>query len=110
MVASASHGDYSEKEHLAFDTDNSGAVTDTLYINGNRTVGVYVHADTGANTTHVITMEVSANGTDFFTTNPTVTITGLGYEEFDTIAQHVRGKVTTPEGGTSTVNVTLTSK
>lgn len=110
MVNSASHSDYSEKEIEGFDTDDNGAVTDSLYINGNKTVGIYVSSSTGNHASHVITAQVSSNGTDWYDTSPTQTVTGIGYIEFDTIAQNVRCKVTTAEGSTSTCNVTIASK
>lgn len=110
MVNSASHSDYSEKEIEAFDTDDNGAVTDSLYINGNKTVGIYVSANTGSHATHVITTQVSSNGSDWYDTSPAQDVTGIGYIEFDTIAQNVRCKVKTVEGSTSTCNITIASK
>ena len=108
MVASASHSDYSELQISGIDTDNNGAVTSSLYINGNKTVGVYVTAVTGSHATHVLTVQVSADDSNWFDSSSTVT--GIGFVEFDTIAQHVRAKVTTAEGSASTVDLFLTSK
>jgi len=108
MVNSASHGDYSEKQITGLDTNNSGAVTASLYINGNKTIGIYVHAATGTHGTHVLTVQVSADDINWFDSSNT--ITGIGYVEADTIAQYVRVKVTTPESATSTCDLYITSK
>ena len=108
MVNSASHSDYSEKDVNGFDTDIVNATSGSLYINGNKTVGVYVHAATGAHATHVITVQISANNIDWF--DSTSTITGTGFVEFDTIAQYVRIKVTIAEGAVSTCNIKIASK
>ena len=108
MVASASHSDYSEKDIAGFDANVVNATSASLYINGNKTVGVYVHAVTGTHGTHIITIQISANNTDWF--NSTSTVTGTGFVEFDTIAQYVRIKATTAEGAASTCNIKIASK
>ena len=108
MVSSASHSDYSEKEIAGFNTNDSGAVSDSLYINGNKTIGIYVIAATGAHSNHIITIQISPNDSDWFDSADTVT--GLGYKEVDTIAQYIRVKVTTVESATSTCDIFIASK
>ena len=49
-----------------------------------------------------------SNDSDFFPSGST--ITGIDFVEFDTIAQFIRVKVTTPEGVASTCNVKIASK
>ena len=108
MVMSSSHSDYSEKSASGVDTNVNNTVTDSLYINGNRSIGVYVDDGSGAHTSHIVTIQVSANETDWHDT--ALTVTGLGFKEGETTAQYIRAKVTTAEGGASTSDIHLTSK
>ena len=108
MVSSASHSDYIEKEITGFDTNSSGAVSASLYINGNKTIGVYVIAASGSHSYHIITIQISPNNSDWF--DSTDTVTGIGYKEVDTIAQYIRVKVTTAESATSTCDIFIASK
>ena len=108
MVMSSSHSDYSERIVLAVDTNVVDKVTPSLYINGNRSIGVHVYSDTGAHANHIITIQISANDTDWEDT--VLTVTGTGFKEGETTAQYIRAKVTTAESAASTSDIYLTSK
>ena len=70
-------------------------------------VSMDVKADTGAHANHIVTLQMSFNGTDWFDTANT--ITGVGRKtNILCIAPYVQAKVTTVEGGASTIDVTIT--
>ena len=70
-------------------------------------VSIDVKADTGAHANHIVTLQVSFNGTDWFDTSNT--ITGVGRKtNVLCIAPYVRAKVTTVESGSSTIDLTIT--
>lgn len=108
MFNSSSHSDYSERTATAVNTNVLDTVTQSLYINGNRGIGLHIYADSGTHASHVVTVQVSANDTDW--TDTTLSIMGVGSVEGETTAQYIRAKVTTAEGANSTVNIYLTSK
>jgi len=107
MFYSASHSDGSSLESEALDS-NSNSTTDSLYINGNTSIGMYVYANSGTNTTHVITIQISMNGSDW--QDSSYTVTGAGFVEGTTSAQYIRGKVTTAQGALSTCDIHIASK
>ena len=108
MVSSVSSGSLSDKDISGFDSNVLNGTSGSLYINGNSLVGIYVVDATGAHTTHVLTAQISTDDANWFTTSNTVT--GEGYVEFTTASQYVRVKLTTAEGGTSTCDISITSK
>ena len=72
-------------------------------------VGLYIKAVSGTHGTHVVTLQISPNGTDWFDTSHT--ITGIGeLHGISCIAVELRAKVTTVEGATSTVDITVVVK
>jgi len=107
-MQSSSHSTYTSLEANAIDTDSTSTVTNALYINGNRSLGLFVSADTGAHTSHVITLQVSADGIAWF--DGPLSVTGVGFVQGETVSANIRAKVTTAEGGTSTCNITIVSK
>ena len=101
---------------LIYEVENTGVNANTttlgtaLALNEAKHVGIYIKANTGSNTTHVVTLQVSADdGTTWYDTNHT--ITGIGnIHDALCIATHVRFKVTTLQGATSTVDITIIAK
>ena len=85
---------------------NASSVTTALKTNSARYVSLFVLADTGAHTTHVITIQISGDGVNWEDTSNTVTGVGSKINVL-CVAGFVRAKVTTPEGGASTVDVTV---
>ena len=85
---------------------NASSATTPLKTNGARYVSLFVLDDTGAHTTHVMTIQISGDGVNWEDTADT--ITGVGSKtNILCIAAFVRAKVTTLEGGASTVDVTV---
>lgn len=70
-------------------------------------VAMYTVANTGTSTAHVVTLQVSPNGTDWFDTP--FSITGINWVEGEIVGSELRGKVTTVEGSASTVDVYIIS-
>lgn len=86
---------------------NAASVTTALKINRNQGVGIYIKNETGTSATHVITIQASPDGTNWFDTTGTVTgDTGNAYTQVS--AHFIRAKVTTVEGGVSTVAIFIT--
>jgi len=108
MFTSASHGSFGSLESEGLNTNSTSSVTDSMYINGNQTLGVYVYADTGTHAAHIVTIQISMNDIDWIDTP--YSVTGAGYKEGTTVAQYMRAKVTTAEGSNSTCNVHIASK
>lgn len=94
---------------LALDADDDSQVTDALDLELARNVFVSVEASTGAHTTHVLKLQVSAD-TVTWHQHASATVTGLGFMEGTVNARFVRVKVTTEEGGASTVDVRVQAK
>jgi len=83
---------------------NTNATSSIIEMVGRKYIGVYVCGITGTHATHIITLQISPNGTDWFDTADT--ITGEGYVKQDLIiSDQARVKVTTTEGATSTSKV-----
>ena len=87
-------------------TNSLGAFSSPLEMEGMVYVGMYVCGDSGSHSSHVVTLQVSPNGTDWFDTNDTVTGTGFVKQDL-IVATEIRAKVTTAEGATSTCKVYL---
>lgn len=85
---------------------NASSTTTPLKTNGGRYISLFVLDDTGTHATHVITIQISGDGVNWEDTANTVTGTGSKVNVL-CIAGFVRAKVTTLEGGASTVDVTL---
>lgn len=88
---------------------NSASATNELDLGDAKYIGMYVIADTGTHATHVITLQVSPDDTNWY--NTTHTVTGVGFTHEDMCIGHsVRAKVTTLEGAPSTVDVMIFAK
>ncbi len=97
-----------ESEAFTVDTDVVDGVTNSLDINGDSHVGVYVNSISGAHANHIVIIQCSVDKTNWF--DSSITVTGLGSAEGTTVCQHIRAKVTTAEGAASSSNVTLSAK
>jgi len=84
---------------------NATTLSKSLELGAAFNYSVEVVANTGANTTHVVTAQTSSNDSDWTDASPSVTITGVGINDNNTTAfRFIRLKVTTNEGGASTVD------
>lgn len=87
---------------------NASVSTVGMDLQGNTKVGVYITDVSGAHTTHITTLEISHNNTDWFAT--TTTITGLGFNQLTEVAaRFARATISLVEGGASVIDITLIS-
>ncbi|MBL4820131.1 MAG: hypothetical protein JKY98_03935 [Gammaproteobacteria bacterium] len=99
---------YNKQVDTGLDSDAS-SVSTALVMEGAKLAAFFVVANTGTHATHVITMQVSPDGTNWFDTSHT--ITGVGnLHNIGCAAEQIRCKVTTLEGATSTVDITIIIK
>lgn len=100
----------SDKQIDTSQNANSTSTTTTALNMGDaKSLGFYVDAVSGSHATHVATLRVSADGTNWHETSHTVT--GVGNKhDISCLAEWVDIKITTAEGGTSTVNITIIIK
>ncbi len=89
---------------------NANTVTQSLDMSRARDVSFQVIANTGTHATHVVTLQVSMDDTNWFTTSLSVTGTGVTSSSFFNVAKFARLKVTTVEGAASTVDLTMQAK
>lgn len=103
--------EFADQTTLALDTDDDTQATAALRINGSRNAVMILEADTGAHTTHVVDLQFSADGLTWHD-HATMTLTGLGtlFVEGTVNGKFVRAKVSTAEGGASTINVHIQVK
>jgi len=95
----------------ALDANDTASVTDALDLELAKSVFVSVEAASGAHTAHVLSIQVSADGAAWFLLGGSTTITGLNFlNAIEVSARYMRMKVTTAEGGASTVNVRVQAK
>lgn len=88
---------------------NVKSTTTPLLMGDAKNASFYVVANTGTNAAHIATMQVSPDGANWFDTDHTVE--GIGNEhDMTCIAESVRVKITTIEGATSTVDITVIIK
>ena len=91
------------------DANSTSSVTTAIDMDGYFFVGMYVAGATGTHATHIVTLQSSPDGTTWFDT--THAITGVGSDtEINCYTNYIRAKVTTAEGGASTVNIYLIVK
>ena len=100
---------FSTQDTTGLNADSISSATNSMDIRDNKYVAMQIVANTGANTTHVITLQCSLDGTTWKNTASSVTGVGL-VDNVQVTARYVRGKITTVEGGTSTINVFLNAK
>ena len=110
MIKSGSNNAQDSQTDTGLDANNLATVSTALKMEGATIAGLYIIANTGANTTHVITLQVSPDGGTTWI-NTSHTITGVGeLHSITCIADQVRTKVTTAEGGASTVDIIIIIK
>ena len=98
------------KNYTDLAVDANTASTTTILPMGNaQYASLFVIAASGAHTTHVITIQISGDGTNWEDTSLTITGTGKIIGVL-CITAFIRAKVTTPEGGASTVDIILVIK
>ncbi len=89
---------------------NAASVTASLDIGGAKLVMFQALAATGTHATHIITLQCSPDDSNFYDVSG-ATLTGVGAKDgIEVGAQFVRLKVTTVEGGVSTVDVIIQAK
>lgn len=99
---------YDQSSDLAIDA-NASTITSAIEIGDTSMIGVYVQSASGTHGTHVLTIQLSPDGNNWF--DSTHTITGLGnLHEITCVALNARCKITTVEGATSTIDVFLITR
>ena len=88
---------------------NTNSTTTPLTMYEAKLIGFYVIANTGTNSNHIATLQISPDGTNWFDTDHT--ITGIGnLHEVVCATEEVRVKITTLEGSSSTVDIIIIIK
>lgn len=88
------------------DTNNLGAVTDSVEIGSLSVVGLYVSGVSGSHTSHVITLEISPDDVEWFDTEHKVL--GVGnVHDAKCACFYARAKVTAAEGSASLSKVQI---
>ena len=91
-----------------FDCNEITSTTQSISIGDLLNIGLFIHSNSGTNTTHEITIQISVDDVNWFDTS--LSVTGLGYIEGTTVAAYIRAKATVVEGQASTVDLELISK
>jgi len=102
-------GGFTDQTTTDFDANSTASVTTSLDIKENNWVSFQVIANTGGNTTHIITLQCSLNNSTWQNTSSTITSVGIK-DNIQVTARFIRLKVTTAEGSASTVDVIINSK
>lgn len=93
------------------DGNDDTEVTEALDLQGNKNLAVDIAANTGGNTTHVCTVQLSFDKTTWQGFTVAKTIAQLGFlDDFTTNAKYIRVRVSTAEGGASSIFVRIHSK
>jgi len=98
---------YIEESYTAIDA-NAATTTATVDLGRYRYVSVDVEAASGTSATHIITVQTSLDGTKWWDTSNT--IAQAAQADFTHDGRYIRLKVTTLEGGASTVDARLQAK
>ncbi len=85
---------------------NTNANGTALKSDGARYASLLIKEVSGTHATHVITIQVSENGTDWQSTSHTITGDGI-LEGVLVIGKFIRSRVTTVEGGASVSDISL---
>lgn len=101
-------GTFASSATAGADANSTSTVTTALTCSKASRVGVQVVGATGTHGTHVVTLQGSVDGANFASLG--VTVTGEGIAEVAAAVSSVRAKVTTAEGATSTVDITVYCK
>ncbi len=100
---------FTEHIETGLDANSVGAVSASLEIKENTVTSMQVIANTGGNTTHQIDLQCSTNNVNWH--NVGSGVIGVGIEDALTVgARYIRARVSTAEGGASTVDVYLQAK
>ena len=96
------------QQTLALDA-NASSATESIDLELAKEVFFTVEDASGAHTTHVLTLQMSADNTNWHN-HGSAAVTGLGFSSGTVGARWCRVAVTTLEGGASTVNVRINAR
>ena len=109
MPISTPNTNFADATAYQIDTDDVASATDTLNIEESLTIGFFTTAVSGTHASHILTLEVSPDGTDWYASS--LTKTGVGYANgYTTAAKFCRVRCSTAEGASSQVNVIIQAK
>jgi hypothetical protein len=109
MGVGSGSGSIIELLAAAVDANVLNTVTASIALDDARNVALYTVAASGTHATHVTTLQISPNGTDWFDTAHTVP--GLGFfHDTVCVGTEVRAKITTAEGAVSTIDIYIVGK
>ena len=101
---------FSEHIEIGLDANSVGAVSTSLEIKENDTTSMQVIANTGGNTTHIIDLQCSSDNANWHNV-VSGSVVGTGIATGLIVgARYIRARVSTAEGGASTVDVYLQAK
>ena len=108
LITSAST--FEELAETEIDANSTSTVTASLDISESRLCIFQVLGNTGAHTSHVLTLQCSLDDS-VWNVIAGATVTGAGVKgEIEVASQFIRLKVTTAEGGASTVDIIIQAK
>lgn len=93
----------------AVNANSTSSVTPSVFTGDASSVALQVVGETGTHATHVVKLQGSVDGTTFVDTATTITGEGGALLTTPVYPWH-RAKVTTAEGGTSTVTIGIFAK
>jgi len=88
---------------------NATSTTEPVEVGANSLMGMYVKAASGTHATHIVTLQISPDGTNWFDTTHTITGTG-DLHDIRCVAVEARVIVSTVEGGASTIDINLITR
>jgi len=94
---------------LAVDANSLASVTESIDLELCREVFFTVEDSSGAHTTHVLTLQMSADNTNWHN-HGSAAVTGLGFSSGTVGSRWCRIKVTTVEGGAGAVNIRINAR
>lgn len=101
---------FTEQITTGLNADDSDSVTAGLEIKENSVTTMQVIANTGTHATHIIVLQCSANNATWHNVD-SGSVNGTGIADGLTVgARYIRAKVSTEEGGASTVDIYLQAK
>ena len=103
------YNEYVTKVITGVDANVLNAVTASLDLFSLKNVSFGVSDESGTHATHVITLQYSADDTNWFDSSHTITGEGM-VDDITTNFQYVRAEVTTAEGAASVVTVGISAK
>lgn len=100
---------FTDQITTALDANSILSVTNSLDIRDDFYVSMQVIANSGGNTTHVVTLQCSLDSSTWKNTASSITGVGL-VDNVQVTARYIRAKITTQEGSPSTIDVLLNAK